>query len=133
MRSPTLLIAYAVAALSLMGCAGDATSPLRGDTLDPAMMASAFTVSIQGPTEVTPHDLCTWQAVVSGGTPPYTYEWSAIGMIDMGAPGPNYWSGYKTWSSNTWISVKVVDAAEQVASTLFYVGTPEDQFQRSCY
>lgn len=42
-------------------------APIPPDTLN---------VSISGPTQIQPEATCTWEAVVSGGTPPYSYSWS---------------------------------------------------------
>lgn len=36
-------------------------------------------VTIGGMSQVPPNESCTWWASVSGGTPPYTYNWYAQG------------------------------------------------------
>jgi len=126
MRSRILLIGYTLAALSLAACAGDATAPVRADVRPPVMNAGLPTVRIVGPAAISVNNHCTWYAVVSGGTPPYTYEWSSVWMMDASTPGLSYWSGslFPGYGSG-WISVQVTDAAEQINSALFYVGESE--------
>lgn len=33
------------------------------------------TVTLTGPTDADPHQICTWTATASGGTGPYTFSW----------------------------------------------------------
>ena len=47
--------------------------------------APQFSVSISGPSKIRPSTACTWFAIVSGGTLPYTYQWvggAAISQYD---------------------------------------------------
>ncbi len=48
-----------------------ATSPPPGPS---------FPVSVDGPTQIRPGATCTWNAAVSGGTAPYSYNWTNDGM-----------------------------------------------------
>lgn len=43
------------------------------------------TVAISGPNKVRSGSTCTWTAVVSGGTPPYSYYWSSGGGYSPGS------------------------------------------------
>jgi hypothetical protein len=122
MRSRTLLIGYTLAALSLAACGGDATAPVRADMRPSGMNAGLPTVQIVGPTAINVNNHCTWYAFVSGGTPPYTYEWGSVGMVDTSTPGLSYWSGSLFPGSGWgWVGVTVTDAATQVSGALLYV------------
>jgi hypothetical protein len=79
MRMKTLAVscvAVAVAFLILIagsastGLASTATNHRSGHSLD---------ASIIGPSTVKPNVTCLYQANVTGGTPPYDYDWSAPG------------------------------------------------------
>lgn len=50
-----------------------------GGTFDVTAPPPPFTVSIDGPSVVSPMASCTWDAAPSGGTPPYhSYQWSGV-------------------------------------------------------
>lgn len=72
---------------------------------------SSLSVSISGPTRIQPGATCTWDAPTSGGSPPYSYQWTNDGQL----AGSSYsYTGSKAWgSSSSWFSLKVsvTDAA----------------------
>lgn len=93
--------------LGTLNPATDASSPPP----PPPPGGGTFPVSIDGPTEIQPGATCTWYAFASGGTPPYSYQWS-----NNYTPVGNdyYYSGSKeTGSGGTTFRVRVavVDAA----------------------
>jgi subtilisin family serine protease len=68
-------------------------------------------VYISGPTEIEPGATCTWQAVVSGGTPPYSYSWTNDGLY---VGNDEYYTGSKdpgNIGSSFPLAVTVSDAA----------------------
>ncbi|MEX1186630.1 MAG: alpha/beta fold hydrolase [Gemmatimonadaceae bacterium] len=72
---------------------------------------STLSISIAGPTQIQPGATCTWDAPTSGGSPPYSYQWT-----NAGQPAGNdyYYTGSKDWGdSNSWfiVAVSVTDAA----------------------
>lgn len=78
---------------------------------DPPPSSPPPAVSIDGPTEIQPGATCTWYAVVSGGTAPYSYQWT-----NDGQPVGNdyFYTGSKgAGSTSSWFTVKLVvtDAA----------------------
>lgn len=78
---------------------------------DPPPSSPPPAVSIDGPTEIQPGATCTWYAVVSGGTAPYSYQWTNDGQ----PVGNDYsYTGSKgAGSTSSWFTVKLVvtDAA----------------------
>ncbi len=59
---------------------------------------------IQGPTDVRPRDrFCVWQAMVSGGIPPYSYAWSGV------LSGSNWYVGGAI-SRSGWLYLTVTDS-----------------------
>jgi hypothetical protein len=70
-----------------------------------------LTAQIGGPTELEPNEPCTWQALVTGGTPPYTYSWSGA------LSGSNSWvSGSLSTSSNLFLTVTSSDSQQSSPS-----------------
>jgi subtilisin family serine protease len=70
------------------------------------------TVSISGPTLIQPGATCTWDAIVTNGTPPFSYLWS--GQVQpWGTTGPSYTGGKDpAQSSNSFtLRVDVTDSA----------------------
>lgn len=82
-------------------------------------------VTIEGPTTVRPNVECHWFASVSGGTPPYTYEW-IMGSVfsEPQSYGPEV---YYTNEGNGFMTrVRVRDAAGQVLFPGFMVSVSPD-------
>jgi hypothetical protein len=80
-------------------------------------------VDIDGPSAVRPETECVWEAaILSGGTPPYTYAWSGV-LSGSGSSD----SGEVTSSGN--LSLVVEDDEEETDGVLLYVtvsgGAPE--------
>lgn len=73
MKTRTLVASLAVAALAACGSEPTAARAPEGPRLD----LTPLSASISGPSQVQLGYTCTWTAVVSGGTPPYRYFWSA--------------------------------------------------------
>jgi subtilisin family serine protease len=66
----------------------------------------SFPVSIAGPATIQPGATCTWYSVVSGGTAPYTYQWT---NDDLAAGNSYYYTGSKAiGSGGTSFRLKVV-------------------------
>jgi hypothetical protein len=70
-----------------------------------ATTSPPVSVSISGPSLVRPNATCTWNAMVSNGTPPYTYSWSGLGSgtgdaITLAVP-----SGGGTLTVDVWDAV----------------------------
>jgi hypothetical protein len=39
-------------------------------------------VEVDGSTEVQPEQTCTWNAIATGGEPPYSFEWYVDGDLE---------------------------------------------------
>ncbi len=116
MRRLNLLVGCALA-LSLAGCSGDATAPARPQVPTASVSAtSTLYVTIYGPDQVSPawRD-CTWAVSVSGGTPPYTYQWSPWRMVEM-STWDEYWQGYASATGYVSLDVFVTDAVGRQGS-----------------
>jgi hypothetical protein len=76
-----------------------------------AVTANLPSVSITGPSSVRPNTTCEWLAEASGGTPPYSWDWSGGTTIyeDEGY----YLARY---SSSFTVTVQITDAAGQTAT-----------------
>lgn len=115
MRRFILGTCVALAALLAVGRSADATA--QSDRGEPAPAAAAAAeqtmyVTIAGPREVTTGWSCTWEVYVSGGTAPYTYHWSTMGMIENWSSGST-WNGYAAHGGNVGLDVLVTDANNQ--------------------
>ncbi|HEX2203423.1 MAG TPA: Ig-like domain-containing protein [Longimicrobium sp.] len=73
-------------------------------------------VVINGPSAIRPYSTCTWFAAASGGTPPYTYQWS--GGSSGGGSGNEYTASA---SANFSFSVQVTDALGKVVGATKWV------------
>lgn len=72
-------------------------------------------VSIAGPPSIRPGADCSWQAVVSGGAPPYSYSW--WGQVQPGSGSGQYYTGRKDpsqFGSTFRLYVSVTDSNYQV-------------------
>jgi len=70
----------------------------------------SHTVTINGPIRIRPGATCNWQAAVTGGSLPYTYQWTIDGL--NGGTGYDA-TGSKqvgNWNSSFRVSVLVTDA-----------------------
>lgn len=73
----------------------------------------SLSVSIDGPTQIRPGATCTWYAAVSGGTSPYSYQWTASQMAPPSGTD-YYFTASKDQGSlaTSWLmKVVVTDAA----------------------
>jgi hypothetical protein len=72
-------------------------------------------VTIIGPTEVPPHDVCEWEADIEGGISPYSYKWYRDGDL---VSTDYYYLTYDTGDPDTeWsLWVDVTDAGQNVDS-----------------
>lgn len=104
MRKLILATCTVIAALALAGRPADAAAPVRS-----AAGQETMYVTISGETHVTTYWSCTWTAYVSGGTAPYTFQWSEEGMVRNWALG-EYWNGYAAIGGNVGLNVLVTDA-----------------------
>jgi hypothetical protein len=82
-----------------------------------------LSVSIDGPTQISPDTFCMWCADVSYGTPPYSYQWyyNPLGgsRVDMGTGSCAYNNGIV--DVDGYIDVVVRDSAGQQKSEYIYV------------
>lgn len=76
-----------------------------------------LSVSLGGPSPVQRYTVCTWGALVYGGTPPYSYSWYKLG--GTGTSYGYYWSG-QLISTQMTLRVTVTDAngVQKVAERL---------------
>ena len=111
--------------LTLLAGAYGVGTPRTAASAPPAgsvSLAAALTVFVGGPTRIDSQTWCTWEATVSGGTDPYTYEWSS----DNGG-GTGYdavWSGHFPVSGS--LTVFVTDALGATGSATMNVTSVYD-------
>jgi hypothetical protein len=77
--------------------------------------------AISGPTTIQPGATCMWQAIVAGGTAPYSYQWTNQGVY--GGTG-EYYTGSKDpgLGGNSFrLEVTVTDAAGASTTNETYV------------
>jgi hypothetical protein len=116
MRKSILGGALILALLGLAGRSADAFA-LAGHTaplVESLANKQTMYVTIAGPNEVQSWWPCTWIVYVQGGTPPYTYQWGAMGMIENYNTGDT-WNGYAAGGGNMGLDVLVTDANNQSA------------------
>lgn len=80
---------------------------------------SPLAASILGPDEVPDGEPCTWEALVSGGYTPYSYEWT-------GAFSGSGSSVSGTVSASTWLALVVTDSAWQYDSDTIDISIDEE-------
>jgi hypothetical protein len=77
-----------------------------------------LTVDIDGDSEVPPTGICSWLAIVGGGEPPYSYQWSGI------LSGTDDW----IWGlvpESGWLYLTVTSSDQQQASSQLFVEVSE--------
>jgi subtilisin len=77
----------------------------------------APTVDIGGPTVVNASSYCSWWASVSGGTPPFTYEWTR----DWAVVSTSEWYNATTPGGNFTLTLSVTDANNQTGVKQIWV------------
>lgn len=82
-RMKVVMMLAAVAALATLGPRpGSAAREVDAVARERAPGAkNTLTVTIGGPTKVLINGECTWAVSVSGGTPPYTYDWLGFDYV----------------------------------------------------
>jgi hypothetical protein len=70
--------------------------------LNPPPPPPDFTVSVNGPDVVWTGHYASWSAAVSGGTPPYTYQWTGQ---NMGSSTQDNFSGYVYYPFTIYLDV----------------------------
>jgi hypothetical protein len=78
---------------------------------NPPPQQSSLTATIIGPTNVRTNATCSWQANVSGGSPPYSYYWSKPGYSSTDSEAMTSFSGSGT------LYLQVSDAAGHIYQT----------------
>lgn len=116
MYSPFSLLVLAVTLLS--GDPAQGRDPVA--TVTPKhTAASTLTASITGPSGVKPYAYCSWSSNVSGGTPPYSYQWTVIPSGDI---GHDYWFATQAEGSSIMtLDLLVTDAQGAEVKTLKHV------------
>ncbi len=110
MRLASTFAALAVSALA--AGFGDTAAPAGVPARAAVAAARTLSVYISGPSVVAPAGPCTWEAWVSGGTPPYTYHWSNNRSSYVGTDS-TYQAGF-IYSGT--ITLTVTDADNQTAT-----------------
>lgn len=111
MRRFIPLTCAVLAGLFLAGRPADAVATASRAAPPAASTApkQTLSVTIYGYTELFPGYSCTWYANVSGGTPPYTYHWVKMGMIEDYSSGDT-WTGHAAHIGQVGLDVLVTDA-----------------------
>jgi hypothetical protein len=84
---------------NMSGTTGTTTLPVRTDT-DPS-------VSIDGFPVIPPNTNCTYTAIPSGGTSPFTYTWSVTSGSATGTASGDTWTGQSSATGSSFV-LKVV-------------------------
>lgn len=106
-----------LATLLLMGNpAGTIGSAQRGDASPGENTAGqgAMYILMEGKTVAHPAVACNWYAYPVNGTYPFTYQWSAYGMVEDGVFG-QMWRGNTIANTHGTLQVLVTDANGQTA------------------
>jgi hypothetical protein len=106
MRIARMILLLAALPAVIVAC-GERSEPLTPNAAIPRLAITGL--SIQGPSAVTRWNYCSFRAVPSGGTAPYTYAWSVVNGSGSAGPSGAYWTGYTHTTSMT-LTVKVTDA-----------------------
>jgi hypothetical protein len=104
--------------LLVLAAPGFAPSQSAVAALRSSAQAHALGVSINGPTTVQSGHPTTWEAVVTGGTPPYQYAWMHTVGGD-GMPDGATWEG--SFDQSGILHVGVQDARGATGQATVYV------------
>lgn len=117
MRSLALLAGCVLALLSAAACS-DAPSPVLPDV--PSRSSGTLSVYFVGPNggDPAPGQICMWQALVNGGTAPYSYSWSYNNMAEDWSFG-DYWGGHTLSTGWYSLTVQVTDAVGRTGSRTY--------------
>lgn len=87
-------------------------------------------VSIDGPTQIQPGATCTWQALASGGAPPYAYSWTNNGAL---AGTGEYYTGSKDpGNTNSYFTLRVTVTDAASASNYHEITVYENSSAMIC-
>ena len=78
----------------------------------------ALSVYITGADEVAPNEECAWQAIASGGTPPYSYSW-------WGALTGSNSIVFGSLAASSYLWVEVTDSNSDTDSDDFFITVDE--------
>jgi hypothetical protein len=104
MRISRKILLFATILVASAAC-GETSQPLSPDVAAPRLAITGLV--IQGPSAVTRWEECTFRAVASGGTAPYTYAWSV--QNGQGTADGVFWTGF-TWTTTMTLTVTATDA-----------------------
>ena len=105
MRISRKILLLATIPVAIVAC-GERSQLLSPEGTTPRLAITGL--YINGPTAVTRWENCSWVAMASGGTAPYTYAWSVQGGGSGTANGA-IWTGF-VYTTSMKLTVSVTDA-----------------------
>lgn len=113
------------AAVVLAACGAEPTATLRA----PEAPRLTLSAQIWGPSSVQPSDsACFWEAIPSGGTPPYVYVW--YGGDNISGDGQFYYTTFD--SSQPFLELRVTDAGGLGDQVVVYKSVTVSNQAQSC-
>lgn len=89
----------------------------------------ALSVRIDGPTTLGPYTRCTWYATISGGQPPYQYQWTRDGAVVSTSSSYTVAQGGHT---DFVLDVRVTDGVGRVSGNNAWISIDPHNHQLMC-
>jgi len=112
--TPNTTYSYSVRHRADNGCGMKRNSALAGPVHTSFSAPLPLSVSITGDLFTSDYETCQWTAIVSGGQPPYTYEWTRSDQRGIVGTGATYVGS--TGGASFTLSVTVYDSGSASAS-----------------